>query len=497
MTPRMKSVVRFSGFFIGALVAASASSQAQLYFSQEERSSVIEFWSNPERYSTSPLADSASKGSWRVRLTTEGSKWLLDYTRLLQPAKVSPSQDAKPTSAGQQAWEAWLARKVAWDNWKAAQDAFEKNLSEGAASPDRPGAEPAQPGAMPADLAQKLPQPPAFASAVRPFQHRVSFGDGTVLNYQDNVAMRQRFAYYRFSEGVQSFGQRVREMDPQELRSMAREAGISDSDLKVLNSVSLLEGGFDSLNTYDTGYVSVGMIQFAALQGGAGSLGQVMLRMKQRSPEAFNAHFRKFGLEVTPRGELAALCPTSGAEFIGAQAAQKIIADKRLASVFQRAGRLSREFRVAQLMAAKDLYHPSADVIRVRGGGREWNIPVAQVFKSEAGIATLMDRKVNTGKLGSLDQIAGDLATRARLQRPEDLALLEYDLVMAMKYRKDYLSDPTLSKPKDWTVDGVLALKGAPMRGTVGSRSGSRTSRTGSVKAKIAKPAKVKAKARR
>jgi len=429
---------------------------------------------------TFPIADAATKGAWRVRLTTEGSKWLLDYTRLLQPAKVSPSQDAKPTTAGQQAWESWLSRKVAWDNWKAAEEAYEKNRAEGAPSPDKPGAEPPKPGKMPADLAQKLPPPPSFASAVQPLQHRVSYADGMILNYQDNVAMRQRFAYYRFAEGVQSFGQKVREMDPQMLRSMALEAGISDSDLRVLNSVSLLEGGFDSLNTYDTGYVSVGLIQFAALQGGAGSLGQVLLRMKERSPEAFHENFRRFGLEVTPKGELAALCPTSGAEFIGAQAAQKIIADKRLASVFQRAGRVSREFRVAQLMAAKDLYHPSTDVMRVGVAGRDCSISVAQVFKSEAGIATLMDRKVNTGKLGSLDRIAGELAARARLERPEDLALLEYDLILAMKYRKDYLSDPSLTKPKDWTVDGILAMKGSATRGTIGSRSGARSLRSSS-----------------
>ncbi len=469
--------MRFSGFLIGALVAASASSQAQIYFSQEERSQVLEYWSIQDRYRTAPLADSLVKGSWRVRLTPEGSRWMLDYTRLIQPAKVSPSQDVRALTPQQKVWEAWLTRKVAWDNWKAAQDAFEKNRAEGASAPDVPGPEPARPGSMPSDLAGRLAQPPAFASAVQPALHQVQFDDGMQLTYQDNVGMRQRFAYYRSAEGVQSFGRKVKEMSPQELTSLAREAGISDSDLRVLNSVSLLEGGFDSLNTYDTGYVSVGMIQFAALQGGSGSLGRVLLRMKQRSPEEFVQNFRRFGLEVTPNAELAALCPTSGAEFIGAQAAQKIIMDKRLASVFQRAGRLSREFKVAQLMIAKEMYHPASDTIRVRTGGRSWNVKVADVFRSEAGIATLMDRKVNTGKLGSLDSVASSLASQAGLDSPDELSLLEHDLIQAMKYRKDYLSDPTLTKPRDVSIEGLRAQRAGVSRGSTASRSGTRSGR--------------------
>lgn len=470
--------MRFSGFLIGALVAASASSQAQIYFSQEERAQVLEYWSSQDRYRTSPLSDASVKGTWRVRLTPEGSQWLWSYSRLIQPEKVSPSQDVRPLTAQQKTWEAWVNRKVAWDNWKAAKDAYGRNKAEGASSPDPAGPEPQRPGNKPSDL--RLAAPPSFANIVQPFLHQVQFDDGTQLSYQDNVGMRQRFAYYRFADGVQSFGQKVKEMSPTELASLAREAGVSDSDLKVLNSVSLLEGGFDSLNTYDTGYVSVGMIQFAALQGGSGSLGRVLLRMKQRSPQEFAQNFRRFGLEVTPSAELAALCPTSGAEFIGAQAAQKIIMDKRLASVFQRAGRVSREFKVAQLMIAKEMYHPASDTIKVRAGGRSWNVRVAEVFRSEAGIATLMDRKVNTGKLGSLDAVASSMVMRAGLDRPEDLALLEHDLIQAMKYRKDYLSDPTLTKPRDVNVEVLRAQRAGVSRGTTASRSGTRSGRSSS-----------------
>lgn len=481
--------MRFSGFLIGALVAASASSQAQIYFSQEERAQVLEYWSSQDRYSTSPLSDANVKGTWRVRLTPEGSQWLLSYSRLIQPEKVSPSQDVKPLTAQQKRWEAWVNGRVAWDNWKAAKDAFEKNRAEGAPAPDPAGAEPQRPGAKPSDL--RLPMPPAFANIVQPLMHQVQYEDGTKLTYQDNVGMRQRFAYYRFAEGVQSFGQKVKELNPGELASLAREAGVSDSDLKVLNSVSLLEGGFDSLNTYDTGYVSVGMIQFAALQAGSGSLGRVLLRMKQRSPIEFAQNFSRFGLEVTPHAELAALCPTSGAEFIGAHAVQKIIMDKRLASVFQRAGRASREFKVAQLMIAKELYHPATDTIRVKAGSRSWNVRVSEVFKSEAGIATLMDRKVNTGKLGSLDSVASTLASRAGLDRPEDLSKLEYDLIQAMKYRKDYLSDPSLTKPRDSGID-YLAQRSGLVRGTEASRSGTRSGRS-SAQPKTKKPPVKKA----
>lgn len=514
LRPTIASVVRFSGFLVGALAAASASAQAQLYFSPEERDAVLKAWAEQGRYSVSLLPDAPQKGSWRVRLTPDGSAWLLRYTRLLQDQKFNPAVDAKGDTPQERAWEDWVKRKVDYDNWAAEKEAAENNAKElGAAAPAPPAAPPA-PGPLPSSLRAALmaagpdlaPEPPAMAAAVQPKQHTVRFGD-MALAYQDHIPIRRTFAYFRFNEGVQSFGERVRSMNERELSAMFRDAGLSETDMRVMRAVSLLEGGFDSINTYDTGFVSAGFIQFAALRGGAGSLGRVLLEFKRRTPQAFDRAFRSHGLEVTPAGELVALCPTSGVEFIGPAAAMKIISDKRLAAVFQFAGRASREYRVAQLVVAKSMYHPANDTIRVAWDGRSQLVRVGDVFRSEAGIATLMDRKVNTGRLGNLEQIASAMASQAGIDRADDLRQFEYDLVRRMKYRKDYMTDDSLSRPKDQTVDASRLRPDPPSRSasrrnprataarTTASRSGSRAGRKSSaIQAK--QPAKRSSRSR-
>jgi hypothetical protein len=438
----MVSVVRISGFFAGLAIALSAPVQAEVHFSKAERDSVMGYWANPSRYTAVP----ASRLAWQVRQTSEGSTWLWRLQRASTPDKVSPTLNVQSRNA---AWNKWIDAKIAHDYWKAGKKAAENNGQRFSES------EPKNPGAAPADLVKAVGAVPSFAAAVKPHLHTVSFGD-VKLSYEDNVSIRPKFAYFRFEEGIRSFGTRVKTLPEAEVNALFQKAGIPTSLLRVMKAVSLLEGGFDSLNTYDTGFVSVGFIQFACLGGGSGSLGQVMLRMKQRWPQAFDANFRSFGLDVTDRGLLVAMDPTTGAEFVGEGAAKRIIADKRLAAAFQRAGQVSQEFRVAQVQVAHEMYYPAGDVFRVNFGGQTMAVRLGDVIKSEAGMATMMDRKVNTGRIAGLEAAANDLVARYNLTEPEELALFEYDLIRALEYRKNYLADPSLSGPR---TDSQTALR--------------------------------------
>jgi hypothetical protein len=476
--PMISNVVRFSGYCVCAALAMVVPAQGQVYFSPEERSRVIEYWSQGDRYVSSLLPDAAANGSWRARQTAEGSRWLWQYNRRLRPGKGNPVVDPKAANAKQAAWDAWLDRRIAFDHAKAAQAAAEKNRAENPGAALAPVEQASDPGSPPSDLVELAGEPPAFARAVQPQQHSVRFDSGAPLVYADNVPMRRKFLYYRFPEGIQSGGQRVRDMAPAQLQSLFEEAGLSEREMKVMKSVSLLEGGFDSINTYDTGFVSAGFIQFAALDRGSGSLGQVLLRLKSASFGDFDSYFRRFGLEVTDAGELVALCPSSGAEFIGSGAAMKIISDRRLASVFQHAGRESRAYRVAQLQVAKKMYYPGDDVVRITRNGVTDTVRVSQIFRTEAGIATLMDRKVNTGSLGNLTSVLQSAADRTGVDDLSKLALVEYDLIRQMQWRKDYLSDATLSRPRDTSADNP-ARAGA-RRSSTPSRSSSRAGRSAS-----------------
>ncbi|MCC7103468.1 MAG: hypothetical protein IT206_10370, partial [Fimbriimonadaceae bacterium] len=128
-------------------------------------------------------------------------------------------------------------------------------------------------------------------------------------------------------------------------------------------------------------------------------------------------------------------------------AAQQIIKDKRLIGVFQRAGRLSEANRVAQLQVARQQYYPASDNVLVPIDGRILTGPIGAIIKSEAGLATLMDRKVNTGKLDPLLTVLQGIARAYKVQTFEGFGKYEREIVEKMRWRKSYLEDSTLSQP--------------------------------------------------
>ncbi|MBI1757124.1 MAG: hypothetical protein HYR64_08475 [Fimbriimonas ginsengisoli] len=427
-------------------IAATLGGGHAAFFSDGDRSAVLGYWSAPGRYQQEPTDRPGF--TWKVRLTPEGSKWLWDYDRARGLSKTNPLVDPEPMTAREAEWEAWIEGAMAWDRWQASMRASELNAQDVGVRPDAPDGVPApDPGPMPDDLKALVGEMPATAAAVRPLRHSVAFDDGLSLSYVDQVPVRPRYRYFRFGAGVTTQGQAVGKMPAAERARLMAAAGLNAGEQRVMMAVSPLEGGFDSVNTYDTGLVSVGFIQFAALQAGAGSLGEVLLGEKRDAPEAFAADFHRFGIDVDDRGALVALDLATGREFSGQEAARAIIEDKRLTAVFQRAGRVSNAFRVAQLRAARRMYYPADDLVPVRTGDATIKLRVGDVVRSEAGMATLMDRKVNTGNLNPLPDLLSGLARDLGITNADEFAAHEMEIIEAMSFRRDFLAEASLTQP--------------------------------------------------
>ena len=444
MTPRTRSRTALLPLVLASLSCAQGNGARPL-FGDDERHHIMAYWAAPGRYAADAPADADKRGVWQVRLTPAGSVWLWSLTK---GKKVPPTQTASSP------WDDWIKAKVLHDRWQALKDARSANLDamgKDLPKPDAstPSEEPPVPGPMPPALQSALGPCPFMAEAVAPLQHTVAFDDGLTLTYQDNVRMGPRYAYYRFPQGVQSMGVAVKAMTPEGLDALFREAGIDEGPARVMRAVSILEGGFESVNTYDTGYVSVGFIQFASLKEGGGSLGAVLKGFKAADPLAFATDFHRFGVDVDDSGHLVVVDPTSGAVAVGPDANARIIEDKRLIAVFGRAGARSRGFCAAQIRAAKAIYWPSEDRVSVLLNGIPTLVRVGDLVTSEAGLATLFDRKVNTGHV----DVLGDAATRVviaqSLTTVEDLAKYEKTLIGLVRYRKDYLQDPALGQPAE------------------------------------------------
>ncbi len=447
--------------FILLLLACTAAVQAEGLFTADERAKLVTFWNEAGRSRVGLPADTAQHGPWQVRLTPDGSAWLLKYQIAAGAAAAPPTQEATAAVAKPvEVWKTWVRAKIAYDRWLAQQtaDAANAALIKPAADPAKPESAtppPAQPpavppfpGPLPPDLLMAAGNPPPLASAVTPLLTTVTFPDNETFAYPSHIALPPAFAYYRFPQGTVAYGPGLKDLPPADIDALFAAAGMTPSEQRIALAVSKLEGGFESVNTYETGYVSVGFIQFITFDDGKHSLCEVLLREKTERPEDFAKDFHAYGLDVTADGVYTVVDPTTGAELLGPDAVKKTVDDKRLVAVFQRAGRHSLTFRAAQVKVAKAHYWPTEDPFTITVNGSTITGKVSDVLTSEAGIATLFDRKVNRGSIAPFADVLTKVMTAHNLTQLSEVAPYEKEIVAGLKYRTDYLKDPTLSQPK-------------------------------------------------
>src|SRR5947209_7935312 len=111
----------------GALLSPPAAGQL---FSDAERSRIVEYWAAPSRYSTSIPPENRA-APWQVRLTAEGSVWLLRYQQAIGAGKAPPTSDPTIFAGGIDSWKQWVQRKLASDRWLAQQEADRLNVCAG------------------------------------------------------------------------------------------------------------------------------------------------------------------------------------------------------------------------------------------------------------------------------------------------------------------------------------------------------------------------------
>lgn len=328
------------------------------------------------------------------------------------------------------AWQAWVETDERRQVWEL--------LRQG---PEPPAAEP-----QPAGLGEPVPRP-GFRNV---FHYDVTLPGGAAYRFTDNLQPTGR--YFRHDTGVAIAGQKLTTVA--DLDQLLHAAGTTDpGEVKAMKAVSAHEGGFEAVNTYDTGHVSVGFIQFITGADGRGPLAGLLRRLKAADPAQFASYFRDLGVDVTSNG-LVVVDPGTGTLRLGADAVQAIIDDKRLTAVFHHAGRHSRSFRVAQLRHAREQYWlaPRTFRVAVTVGAEQVAIEgrYEQVLRSEAGRTALLDRAVQHGQGGAQQTFrhAAEQFVRQRHVRTLDqLAAHERRIIEQVQNRHHVLADPQLSQP--------------------------------------------------
>jgi hypothetical protein len=261
---------------VGRAQQAPAPVVEPILFTDAERAQIAAYWNAPGRVSVQAPPDVAKSGLWQVRLTPDGSLWFLKYQIAIGAAKAPPTQDPS-TLPATGAWKTWVDAKLVYDRWQAKAIADSANSAFHVGKPATSiTAPPAPPGPIPADLQAACGDPPPFANAVTPMQTTITFDDNDTYNYLDNIKLPPSYAYYRFPQGTDTDGTALRNMTDAELIPLFAAAGFNESEQRIARAVSKLEGGFDAVNTYDTGFVSIGFIQFITAVDGKGSLLEVL-----------------------------------------------------------------------------------------------------------------------------------------------------------------------------------------------------------------------------
>jgi LysM repeat protein len=230
-----------------------------------------------------------------------------------------------------------------------------------------------------------------FETGFQRFLLRVRVNGGAVVTaiLRDHV----NSIHTIFPNGLMYGGQSQMELDTDTIQSV----GVTPQVAKALQFVSIHEGKFDAINSYDRGIFSYGFIQFAGASAVGASLNRVMASMELNAPEAFNRIFKRVGID-TEAGMVTVLDHT-GNKLRGDDAWLFVQRDVRLYGAFIQAGfepSLVRE----QIRMANDLYvQPALNFkLNLILGGIRISIPrLVDVINSEAALTVVIAIAINQG----------------------------------------------------------------------------------------------------
>jgi peptidoglycan hydrolase-like protein with peptidoglycan-binding domain len=170
-------------------------------------------------------------------------------------------------------------------------------------------------------------------------------------------------------------------------RSILSRLGVSDSAVNVMKSVSDNEGKLDAVNSYDRGFMSFGIYQWALSHG---ELAALLKKVKDKYPSTFRNLFGVHGLDVTSDTGPVVGTLTLHGNRIDIEREKEQFRDAEWAFRFWLAGQdpnvqaVEIEHALSRLLT----FYWKADQ-GVNG------FPLSQIITSEYGVALILDNHVN------------------------------------------------------------------------------------------------------
>ncbi len=187
-----------------------------------------------------------------------------------------------------------------------------------------------------------------------------------------------------------------------DVATMVETSGLSASRKKILKTISSAEGGFTSVNTWDRATLTWGFVQWTG--GDHTDLTAVLSIIKRVTPDAFQARFAKYGIDVVDNKLV--VTNGSGTAVKGSAAASTVQASPLLTAIISRAG-MDPDIQKAEIMAA-DQYEIQRPIDRQLS--IEFKVPkstppkktkvgirLGDVLTSEYAVGVVADQTVHGG----------------------------------------------------------------------------------------------------
>lgn len=171
-------------------------------------------------------------------------------------------------------------------------------------------------------------------------------GGSVTANMRDNLTNSSHMMY---PQGIMYAGQSNIEIDVRSIQSV----GLNAETARALQYVSMHEGKYDAINSYDKAIFSYGFIQFVGAAAQGGSLNRVLASMKTNASGAFSQVFQSVGIDVS--GNTVTVADNNGNTLQGDQAWLYIQQTVPLYGAFIQAG-FEPSLVLEQLRMANTLY---------------------------------------------------------------------------------------------------------------------------------------------
>jgi LysM domain len=237
---------------------------------------------------------------------------------------------------------------------------------------------------------------------------------GTITaSFRDNV----KSVYTVYRNGIGYAGN----SRPQLPLSVYESVGLNEAQARALRFVSLHEGCFDAINSYDKAIFSFGFIQFTASQATGSSLSMVLAHYKHNCPDLFRKYFIAAGLDVGYILENGAVRTPITVVTLDGKTGERLVNDAAFAYIkdniqlfgpFIQSGyeptMVREQLRIASYMYVQKALTLTTTVTVL---GQKFTIPlISQIIQSEGMSTILIDLAVNRG-VGGMSKVVNTALT--------------------------------------------------------------------------------------